>query len=148
MEANKSKDLKKIEEALETAIYVSNDLELATEIKKKTIAIISTDLNLYGKLLKKFPKEKIADKTKKTGTFFTVAGILITVLTGGVLMWIGLPMAGVGAVIGVTGLALEDYKEYTLFMDYEKNQVVFLKTKGSPSIKLSKKFNKIVDHYD
>lgn len=143
-----NKDIKKIEEALETAVYVSDNVQLKTEIKKKTIAIISTDAGLYEELLKKFPKEKIADKTKKTGKFFTVAGVLITVLTGGVFAWIGLPMAGVGAAIGITGLALEDYQDYTIFMDYEKKQTVFLKTKGTPAIKLSQKLSKVVDKYE
>lgn len=147
MNTNAKKDIAKITEALEKATYVSNDLELKTEIKKKTIAIISTDTKLYEKLLKKFPKEKVAEKSKKAGKFLTISGLLITLLTGGVLAIVGLPMAGAGAAIGVTGLALEDYKDYTLFMDYEKNQVIFLKTKGTPSIKLSRKFNKVVDNY-
>ena len=143
----KQKDTEAIKEALEKATYVSNDLQLKTEIRKKTIAIISTDIELYQKLLKKFPKEKVANKTKKTGKFLTVLGGLITVLTGGILAWIGLPIAGAGAALGLTGMALEDYNDYTLFLDYDKKQVIFLKTKGSPSIKLSKDFGKIVDSY-
>lgn len=141
---SKHKDLQKIEEALSKAVYVSNDVQLKTEIRKGTSAIVSTDPLLYKRLLQKFPKEKVADTTKKTGKFFTVTGILITVLTGGVLAWIGLPIAGAGAAIGITGLTLDDYKNYTIIMDYEKNQVMFFKTKGSNSLKLSKKLNKVV----
>lgn len=53
-----------LNEALKNAVHVSNDLELKTAIKQKTLAIISTDITLYTKLLKKFPKEKVSKITK------------------------------------------------------------------------------------
>lgn len=148
MTTSEKRKLEKFNEALENATYVADDLQLKTEIKKKTMVIISTDLALYEKMIQKFPKTKVARKTKAAGDLLTVAGILITVLTGGVLAIVGLPMAGVGVAMEVTGLALEDYKDYSVFMNYDKKQVLFVKTEGKPSIKLPKNINAEVDNKD
>lgn len=136
MSRKEQKRLEKFKEALENAIYVEDDLQLKTEIKKKSMIVISTDIVLYEKFLHKFPKTKVARKTKDTGDLLTIAGILITVLTGGVLAIVGLPMAGVGVAMEVTGLAMEDYKDYEIYMNYDEKQVMFVKTGGKLSIKM------------
>ena len=140
--------LEKFNEALENATYVADDLQLKTEIKKKTMVVISTDLALYEKLLQKFPKAKVARKTKSAGDLLTVVGILITIFTGGVLAIVGLPIAGLGLAMEVTGLALEDYKDYSIFMHYDKQQVWFIKTGGKPSIELPKSIKEEIDNND
>lgn len=144
MNKNK-KDSEIICKAFEEATYVADDLQLKTEIKKNTIAIISTDLALYEKLVKKFPKEKVANTSKKTGKALMFFGVLITVLTGGVLSSVGIPLCAAGMTMEIAGLVAEDYANYTIFMDYDKKQVKFLKTQGDPSIKLSQTFKKIVE---
>ena len=141
----KNKDLEKFKVAMEKAVYVSDDLQLKTEIKKRTQVIVSTNIDLYAKFVEKFPKEKVAGKVKTAGKVATVSGILITVLTGGVLSGIGLPMAGAGVIAATTGAVVEDYRHYTLFMDYDNKQVIFVKTKGRNALKLSKSLPKVVD---
>lgn len=125
-----------LNEALKNAVHVSNDLELKTAIKQKTLAIISTDIALYTKLLKKFPKEKVSKITKTVGKSLTILGTAITLGTGGILSGIGLPIAGAGALIGVSGMVADDYSDYRIFMDYDNRRVAFVKVKGNPKVKI------------
>ena len=125
-----------LNEALKNAVHVSNDLELKTAIKQKTLAIISTDIALYTKLLKKFPKEKVSKLTKTVGKSLTILGTAITIGTGGILSGIGLPIAGAGALIGVSGMVADDYSDYRIFMDYDNRRVAFVKVKGNPKVKI------------
>lgn len=107
-------------------VRTSNDLELKTELGKGTIIIISDDKELYQKMIQKFPKRKISKFAKKTGKILGFIGIGISVLTAGVLAWIGLPLAGVGAAIGITGSALDDYKHYKMVIDYDNMRLIFI----------------------
>ena len=109
----------------ENAVYVSNDLELKTEMGKHTPRIISADIKLYEKMIQTFPKAKIAKKSKKGGKVLMWLGIGITVATGGVLSIVGLPIAGAGAVLGVSGIALDDYKHYKIYIDYDEKRLLF-----------------------
>lgn len=139
--ANKKKELEKQqawEHALKNAKHVSNDVDLKTVIGQKSLVIISTDPVLYQRLLQKFSKEKLAGKGKAWGKALAWTGTAITVLSAGVLSSIGIPLIGAGAALGVTGMVLEDYKDYNLFLDYDNKQVVFVKVKGTPHIDLPK----------
>ena len=130
-----------IEIALEKAPTVDNEIDLKSAIKMERNAIISTDQELYASLLKKVPKEKAARKTKKTGKFLAAFGTIVSVATGGVLAWIGVPIAAAGVLIGGTGIMLEEYKNYSIFLDYDKKKVIFIKTKGTNSLELPDNFN-------
>ena len=111
---------KEIKEIIERdGVHTSNDLELKTELGKGTVIIISDDKELYHKMIQKFPKKKISKFAKKAGKALGIIGVGISVLTGGVLAWIGLPLAGVGAAMGITGSALDDYKHYKVVIDYD-----------------------------
>ena len=140
MSKREEKKIQALKEAMDNAINVSDDLHLKTAIKQKSLVIISTDVNLYEKLLKKFPKEKVAMKTKGVGKTLTILGVLISVMSFGAFAFIGVPMAGAGVVLGAAGLVLEDYKDYSLFLDYDNMRVIFIKTEGSPSLDLPKNF--------
>lgn len=107
-------------------VHVFNDLELKTELGKGTVIIISNDKELYGKMIQKFPKRKISKFAKKTGKVLAILGVGISVVTGGILSWIGLPLAGVGAAIGITGKALDDYKHYKMVIDYDNMRLIFV----------------------
>lgn len=107
-------------------VHTSNDLELKTELGKGTIIIISDDKELYSKMIQKFPKRKVSKFAKKTGKILTFLGIGLSIVTGGVLSWIGLPLAGVGAAIGITGKALDDYKHYKMLIDYDNMRLIFV----------------------
>lgn len=107
-------------------VHTSNDLELKTELGKGTIIIICDDKELYSKMIQKFPKRKISKFAKKTGKILTFIGIGLSVVTGGVLSWIGIPMAGIGATIGITGKALDDYKHYEMIIDYDNMRLIFV----------------------
>ena len=130
-----------IEIALEKAPTVDNEIDLKSAIKMERNAIISTDQELYARLLKKVPKEKAARKTKKTGKFLAAFGTIVSVATGGVLAWIGVPIAAAGVLICGTGLVLEEYKDYSIFLDYDKKKVIFIKTKGTNSLELPENFD-------
>lgn len=126
---------KEIKEIVERdGVHTSNDLELKTELGKGTTIIISDDKELYGKMIQKFPKRKISKFAKKTGKVLTFLGVGISVITGGVLSWIGLPMAGVGAAIGVTGKALDDYKHYEMIIDYDNMRLIFVNKKTADKL--------------
>lgn len=77
-------------------------------------------------MIQKFTKRKISKFAKKMGKFFTVFGVGISVVTGGVMSWIGLPMAGIGATLGITGKALDDYKHYKMVIDYDNVRLIFI----------------------
>ena len=118
---------KEIKEIIERdGVHTSNDLELKTELGKGTIIIISDDKCLYSKMIQKFTKRKTSKFAKKTGKFLTVFGVGISVVTGGILSWIGLPMAGIGATLGITGKALDDYKHYKMVIDYDNMRLIFI----------------------
>lgn len=136
-----------LDAALKEAVVVNNDVELKTELGQKRLSVISNDPVLYEQLLQKFSKAQISTKGKTWGTVLTVLGAAITISTGGILWSVGVPMMGAGAAIGITGIALDDYKDYSIVVDYDKKQVIFLKTKGTPCIDLPsgyslKKFSK------
>lgn len=126
----------KVADALKDAVYVSDDISMKTAIQQGKLVVISTDNNLYVKLLDKFPKEKLTKKVSKTGKVMTVAGVFITVASGGLLSSIGIPLAGIGIAGSVAGDALDNYENYSIRMDYDNKQVQFIKTKGNPHVKL------------
>lgn len=65
MSKKKDQQAKKaLAEALESAIIVNDDVGLKTEMGKKSLAIISTDANLYEKLVQKFSKVQVSSKGK------------------------------------------------------------------------------------
>jgi len=127
------------------AVYVANNIELKTAVAKKSLFIISTDATLYAELLKKFPKEKVCKKTKTIGKVLATLGSLITVLSFGLFAFVGVPMAAAGAALGITGAALDDYKDYELFMDYDQKRVAFMKLKGTPRIDKTKKGFRVIE---
>ena len=129
---------RKWEEAAENAIHVANNADLKTAIGKKALVIISSDQELYERLLQKFPKENVASGAKSLGKFLVGLGLGISILTGGFLSFVGIPMDGIGAAFGATGMVLDDYKDYILAMDYDKKQVIFFKVKGSPCLEMPK----------
>ena len=135
------KMIQAIEIALEQAPIVDNEIDLKSAVKMKKTAIISTERKLYARLLKKVPKEKVARKTKKTGKFLTALGAIVSVGTGGILAWIGVPIAAAGIAIGGAGIVLEEYKGYSIFLDYDNQKVIFIKTKGTNSLRLPENFN-------
>ena len=128
--------LEALENALENAPVVTNRVDLLSSVKSGNLAIISTDQELYASLLKKAPKEKVARKSKKTGSALFVVGAFITIATGGILAAVGLPIAAAGAVAGATGLALEEFKGYSILLDYKNKRIFFIKTKGTPHLEL------------
>ena len=123
----------KLEEAMRQATHVSTDVDLKTAVKKGQLVIISSNSQLYAKMLEKFPKEKVTKKVSSTGKAVASVGVLLTVATGGLL---GLPLVGGGLIAGAAGSILDDYKNYTILMDYDKKEVQFVKTKGNPHVKI------------
>jgi len=132
---------KEWQEAVEKAVYVANTTDLKTEIGKKTLVIISTDAALYERLLQKMPKETISGGSKFLGKLLVGLGAAISILSFGLFSFIGVPMAAAGAALGVAGIALDDYKDYSLFIDYDAKTVMFLKTKGDPKLQLPSGIN-------
>lgn len=128
------------------ATRVNSDIDLKTAIGQKKLVIISSNQELYGRLLKKVPKENVSAGSKKLGGFLIALGTILSVATGGLFSFIGIPLAGAGAALGATGMVLDDYKDYSLFVIYEKKEVMFVKTKGTPCLELpkgtSKKLNR------
>ena len=125
-------------DAVENAVHVANEVDLKTQIGKKALVIVSSDMELYTRLLQKFPKENMVSSAKSFGKGLIGLGLGISFLTGGFLSFIGIPLAGIGAAIGATGIVLEDYKDYILVMDYDNKMVTFFKVKGSPCLELPK----------
>lgn len=123
----------KLEDAMKQATYVSTDIDLKTAVQRGDLVVISTDNELYEKLLKKFPMEKVTKGVSKAGNKVAGVGVILTVATGGLL---GLPLVGYGILAKVAGNLLDDYKNHTILMDYDKRQVQFIKTKGNPHVKI------------
>ena len=65
-------------------------------------------------------------------------GAAISILSFGAFAFIGVPIAGAGAVLGTVGIALDECKDYSLFLNYDKKEVMFVKVKGTPSLPLPK----------
>lgn len=141
MDNEKQRQYERFKREYDKAVRVSNNIDLKTEMKKNSLVIISTDEKLYENLLKKFPKAKISKGAKKTGKFLTFAGVLISVLSAGFLSFVGIPMAGVGVVLGAAGLVLDDYEDYRVFINYDNKEIIFVKVKGVPRMELPKNFS-------
>ena len=122
-------------ELLDTATYVSDKVHLKTAVEKGETIIISTDPELYSKMLEKFPKEKMTKKSRKVGKKAAILGGVIAVIFSGT---IGLSIAAIGLALNLTGKALDDYKNYTILMDYDNMRLIFVKTKGDGKIDLKK----------
>ena len=104
-ENNLSEEYK--EELMRNAVYVNNSIELKTAIAKKELVIISTDPELYERMLNKITKEEVSNASKLWGKILMGVGAFITVASFGLFSVIGLPIAGVGAALEVTGVALK-----------------------------------------
>lgn len=137
---------RRLESEIERAPHVNNDVDLKTAMGQKKLVIISSDPKLYERLLSKLPKENISSGSKKLGSFLVGVGVAISVASAGLFSFIGIPLAGAGAILGTTGLVLDDYKDYSLFLDYNSKEVIFVKVKGNPCLELphgnSKKLNR------
>ena len=123
------------EQALANKVTVSNGFALKEAVKRGDVMIVSTDQELYSKLVERFNKEKTAKTTKTAGIIVTALGVAATVATAGLFAPITLSVAAAGAISGVTGMVLDDYKEYSLSLDFDKKNVIFLKVKGTPRLK-------------
>ena len=132
------------EEAYQKAVVVKDSVALKTAIGKKELVIISEDPVLYERLLNKMPKEKTAATAKKAGGILAVLGVAISVLSFGLFSFVGVPMAIAGGALGATGLILDDYKDYSLFLNYDKQTVIFFKVKGYPRLNLPTKRKKLI----
>ena len=99
-ENNLSEEYK--EELMRNAVYVNNSIELKTAIAKKELVIISTDPELYERMLNKITKEEVSNASKLWGKILMGVGAFITVASFGLFSVIGLPIAGVGAALGVS----------------------------------------------
>ena len=121
------------EDELKNAVFVSNDVELKTEIGKHTRLIVSTDAEFYEKMIQRFPKikHKAAKKSKKYGKALMAVGVGVAVLTGGVLLPVGAIVAGSGAVLEVAGLTMDDYRHYKMYFDYNNQRLIFKRTKNT-----------------
>lgn len=123
----------KLEDAMRTAVHVSNEVDLKTAIQQGKLVIISSDRQLYAKMLEKFPLEKVSKKVSGAGKIVAGVGAALTVATGGIL---GIPLIVGGLAGNVVGNVADNYRNYVIRMDYEKKQVQFIKSKGNPHVKV------------
>lgn len=121
--------------AVKNAVHVTDEVGLKTAVKQGKLVIISSDPQLYKKMLSKFPKEKVTKNVRTAGKVMTGIGAVAAVMTGGI---IGIPMAILGIAGTVGGKFLDYFKDYTIQMDYEEKQVLFIKTKGDVYVKMGK----------
>lgn len=121
-------------EAFNNSVHVTNSVDLRSEVCKKSLVIVSTEAALYEKLIERFPKAKVAKGSRTAGKVLVGLGTAITVLSFGAFSFVGIPIAGAGVALGSTGLVLDDYKDYTILMDYDEKRVIFIKTKGTPKL--------------
>ena len=136
--------LGKIKEALQGAAHAADKMQLKIEIKKRTQAIICTDQELFRKLMKKFPKEKFAHNTKAVGQGVAFTGAVVVVATYGIF---GIPMACAGALATIFGSAMGDYKHYTILVNLDEKQVIFVKIKGRNALELSQYYGKLIYNF-
>lgn len=115
------------EEMEKKAVVVTDDVGLKTEMGKEKQCILSRDPELYRKMIQKFTKHKVSRTTKGAGKVAFWTGVGITVLSSGILSGIGLPLAGAGAVANVSGRALDEYKNYRLYIDYDSRAILFVR---------------------
>ena len=134
---------REFEEAYQKAVVVKDSVALKTAIGQKELVIISEDPILYERLLNKMPKEKTAATAKKTGGILVVLGVAISVLSFGLFSFVCVPMSIEGGALCATVLILDDYKDYSLFVNYDKQTVIFFKVKGSPRLNLPTKHKKL-----
>lgn len=117
-------------EALKKAVHVSDEISLKTAIKQRELIIISSEPNLYDKMVKKFPKAKVMKN----------ASIVSKIATGAGLLFPPLLIPGILGMIGTS--AMDEFKDYDISVDYNKREVIFVKTKGNPYVKWDKKSKK------
>ena len=122
--------------ALKNAVRVTDDVGLKTAVKQGKLVIISSNPQLYKSMLSKFPKEKVTKKVTSASKVMTGIGAVAAVMSGGI---IGVPLAILGIAGTIGGNFLDYFKDYTIQMDYEKKQVMFIKTKGDVFVKMEKR---------
>lgn len=106
---------------------VDNSLDLKCAQKLGETVIISTSKEFFVELDKKVSGSKIARKTKSVGKKGIILGGILTILTGG----LGLVVLGASALGTVAGVAMDQFKDYKIMLDYDCKRVIFLKSKGS-----------------
>jgi hypothetical protein len=121
-----------------TPKYVDNEIDLKCAINTREVVIVSSDKALFVELEAKFKKKKASTKTKKAGSFLSKVGmglfaisLFIPGLNGVVLMG-ELAVAGIGGLSRLAGSAIDDFKNYTMVIDYENKRVLFVRVKGNP----------------
>ena len=63
-----------LEDAMRTATHVSNEVDLKTAVQQGKLVIISSNSQLYAKMLKKFPAEKVSKKVSGAGKVWQERG--------------------------------------------------------------------------
>lgn len=131
-----------------TPKYVDNEIDLKCAINTREVIIVSSDRALFIELEAKFRKKKASTKTKKAGSFLSKVGMGLFAISlffpglNGVVLMGELAVAGIGGLSKIAGSAIDDFKNYTMVIDYEKKRVVFVRVKGVPCF--NEKTDKIV----
>lgn len=106
--------------------YANDKNELKQAIKLKEQAVIVTDKNLFWAMEKRISINIKGKGIKKIGKY----GLAWGVLTIGVIAPIGLPLLCVSGLGTIAGYAIDKYKNYNLLLDYERENILFIKIKG------------------
>ena len=107
----------------------NNTTDLRCARKTGETVIVCTDHDFFAELDKKVTGDKVLNKTKKLGMKGLVAGAILSSFTAG----LGLVVLVASALGTVAGVALEQFKDYNVVMDYEEKRVIFLKSQGKTS---------------
>lgn len=128
-----------------TPKYVNNEIDLRCAVNTREVVIVSSDTALFVELESKFKKKKASVKTKKAGSFLSKVGMGLFAISlfvpglNGVVLMGELAVAGIGGLSKLLGSAIDDFKNYTMVIDYENKRVLFVRVKGNPC------FNEKVD---
>ena len=118
--------------------YIDSEIDLKCAINTREVVIVSSDSELFIELESKFKKKKFSTTAKKKGSLFSKIGVGLFAVSmfipgvRGVVLMGELAIAGIGGLSKIAGSAMDDFKNYTMVIDYENKRVIFIKTEGDP----------------
>lgn len=106
---------------------VNNSVDLRCAQKIGETVIICTDRQFFVELDKKVSGNNVVRKTRSLGKKGIIAGAILSFFTAG----LGLVVVGLSALGTIAGVAMDQFKDYKVIMDYADQRVIFLKEKGN-----------------
>jgi len=117
-------------------IEVTSTRELTVALESNETAILINNEEMFWKMEKEMKKSNKGKSKKKVGKVSGWVGLLGALALSGPFGWlVVLASFATAAAAGLTGAAVDKFKEYQLLMDYKEHTIIMIKEKGTNAFK-------------